>query len=116
MIKRPRVSSIWSEDLNNLLPFYRDVLGLKVEMETPGFAILGNPDEPVAALGTHSEIRGIAIDPFRHIVGFESDDVQGDCVRLKSAGVNSSKKRTSRERVDRDAQGSGGQSRPASTV
>ena len=25
--------SIWSEDLNNLLPFYRDVLGLKTAME-----------------------------------------------------------------------------------
>ena len=28
MIKGLRTSSIWSENLNNLLPFYRDTLGL----------------------------------------------------------------------------------------
>ena len=41
MIKGLRISSIWSEDLNNLLPFYRDTLGLSVGMEAPGFVILG---------------------------------------------------------------------------
>ncbi len=30
MITGLRGASIWSEDLNNLLPFYRDVLGLEV--------------------------------------------------------------------------------------
>ena len=30
MIKGLRGASIWSEDVKNLLPFYRDVLGLKV--------------------------------------------------------------------------------------
>ena len=34
-------ASIWSEDLNKLLPFYRDVLGLKVAMESPNYVILG---------------------------------------------------------------------------
>lgn len=29
MIKQFSGVSLWSEDLNNLLPFYRDVLGLK---------------------------------------------------------------------------------------
>ncbi len=87
MIKGLRVSSIWSEDLSNLLPFYRDVLGLKVGMEAPGFVILGDPNGPVAALGTHSEVHGKASDPARHIVGFDSDDIQGDCTRLKKAGV-----------------------------
>jgi len=87
MIKGLRVSTIWSEDLNNLLPFYRDTLALGVEMETPEFVILGDPDSPTVALGTHSEVRGKASDPFRHIVGFESDDIQGDFQRLKSLGV-----------------------------
>lgn len=87
MIKGLRVSSIWSEDLNNLLPFYRDTLGLKVGMEAPGFVILGDPNAPAAALGTHSEVRGKVVDPARHIVGFDTDDIKGDCARLKSAGV-----------------------------
>jgi len=87
MIKGLRLSSIWSEDLNNLLPFYRDTLGLKVGMEAPGFVILGNADEPVAALGTHSDVHGKANDPARHIVGFATDDMHADCARLKAAGV-----------------------------
>ncbi len=87
MIKSLRVSSIWSEDLNNLLPFYRDTLGLKVGLQTPGFVVLGEPNAPAVALGTHSEVHGKASDPARHIVGFDSDDIQADCARLKSAGV-----------------------------
>jgi len=87
MIKGLRVSSIWSEDLKKLLPFYRDVLGLEVGLETPGFVVLGDPNGPAVAIGTHSEVRGNAVDPCRHIVGFDTDDIQGDCARLKSAGV-----------------------------
>ena len=87
MIGRLGLTSIWSEDLNNLLPFYRDTLGLKVGMESPGFVIFGDPNEPTVALGTHSAVRGRAVDPARHIVGFETDDIQADYARLKSAGV-----------------------------
>ena len=87
MIKGLRVSSIWSEDLNNLLPFYGDTLGLTVGMETPGFVILGDPGSPATALGTHSEVHGKTTDPARHIVGFDTDDLQSDCARLKDAGV-----------------------------
>ena len=88
MIKGLRVSSIWSEDLNKqLLPFYRDVVGLKVSMETPGFVLLGDPGAPALALGTHSEVHGRTADAARHIVGFDSDDVKADSARLKAAGV-----------------------------
>jgi len=87
MIKGLRVSSIWSEDLNHLLPFYRDVLGLKVGLQAPGFVVLGDPNGAAVALGTHSEVHGKVSDPARHIVGFDTDDIKGDCARLKSAGV-----------------------------
>jgi predicted enzyme related to lactoylglutathione lyase len=87
MIKRLRVSSIWSEDLTKLLPFYCDVLGLPVGLEAPGFVVLGDPDTPAVALGTHSEVRGRASDPARHIVGLETDDVAKEYRRLKDAGV-----------------------------
>ena len=40
MIKGLRGATIWSEDLNNLLPFYRDVLGFKVGLQIDGFAVL----------------------------------------------------------------------------
>lgn len=89
MITQFAGASIWSEDLNNLLPFYRDVLGLKVAMESPGFVLLGedSPDVPALGLGTHSEVHGRNTDPARHMVGFNSDDLTADWERLKAAGV-----------------------------
>src|SRR5258707_14742829 len=87
MIKRLRVSSIWSEALNKLLPFYRDLLGLPVSLETPGFVVLGEPDTPAVALGTHSEVRGRGSDPARHIVGLETGDIAKECRRLREAGL-----------------------------
>ena len=87
MIKGLRGATIWSENLNNLLPFYRDVLGLKVGLEIEGFAVLGDLGTPTLALGTHSEVHGRNTDPARHMVGFATDDVDADCKRLKGAGV-----------------------------
>ncbi len=87
MIKRLLVSSIWSEDMHRLLPFYRDLLGLRVGVEAPGFVVFGDGRTPAVALGTHSEVRGRASDPARHIVGLETDDITGESQRLKAAGV-----------------------------
>jgi predicted enzyme related to lactoylglutathione lyase len=89
MIQRFDGASIWSEDLNNLLPFYRDILGLKVVVESPGFVVLGadQPEAPTLGLGTHSEVRGRNADPARHMVGLVSDDLVADWKRLKQSGV-----------------------------
>jgi predicted enzyme related to lactoylglutathione lyase len=89
MIKQFSGVTIWSEDLNNLLPFYRDVLGLNVASESPGFVLLGEDgsDAAALALGTHSEVHGRNADPARHMVGFTSDDLAADWKRLKEAGV-----------------------------
>ena len=89
MIKQFAGASIWSADLNNLLPFYRDVLGIKVTMESPGFVLLGadSPDAPALGIGTHSEVRDHNSDPARHMVGFVTDDIMADWQRLKAAGV-----------------------------
>jgi predicted enzyme related to lactoylglutathione lyase len=87
MIKGLRGATTWSEDLNNLLPFYRDLLGLPVAIQIPGFVVLGERGAPALALGTHSEVRGRNADPARHIVGLGSDDVDADCKRLEAAGV-----------------------------
>jgi len=39
MVKKFAGASLRGEDQNNLLPFYRDVLGLKVVHESPGFGM-----------------------------------------------------------------------------
>ena len=80
-------TSIWSSDLNKLLPFYRDTLGMKVTLESPEFALLGPQDEPALGIGTHSEVKGKASDAYRHMVGLNSDDLDADYARLKDAGV-----------------------------
>ncbi len=89
MIKQFAGASIWSEDLNNLLPFYRDVLGLKVVMESPDFVMLGadSLEAPSLGLGTHSEVHGHNADPSRFMIQLASDDIKVDWKRLKEAGV-----------------------------
>lgn len=89
MITQFAGASIWSEDLNNLLPFYRDVLGLKVNMESPTYVVLGmaSSDAPMLGLGTHSEVHGRNQEPARHMVGLASDDLMADWKRLREAGV-----------------------------
>src|SRR5512133_1375244 len=88
MLKRFTGATIWSQDLNNLLPFYRDTLGLKVGMQSERFVAFGEGESgPMLGLGSHSEVQGNAVDPKRHMVGFESDDIDADYQRLTSAGV-----------------------------
>ena len=88
MLKRLVSATIWSHDLNNLLPFYRDTLGLKMGMQSERFVAFGEDEnEPILGLGSHSEVSGRASDPYRHMVGIESSDLDADFRRLKSAGV-----------------------------
>jgi predicted enzyme related to lactoylglutathione lyase len=87
MIKGFAGSSVWSENLNNLLPFYRDTLGLKPTMESPEFVVFGDVNGPTLGLGTHSEVRGKNSDPARHMVGVMTDDVRAEYERLRTAGI-----------------------------
>ena len=87
MIKGLRMATIWSEDLNNLLPFYRDTLGLKVGIEGEGFVAFGDMGRPNLALGTHSDLHGVTKDPARHMVALDTDDLDAEYERLKAAGV-----------------------------
>lgn len=88
MIKGLSTAGIWSEDIQKkLLPFYRDVLGLKVAIDGPEFVVFGDPRGPAVTLGTHSEVKGSNQDSARHMVGLETDDVYADVKRLKSQGV-----------------------------
>ncbi len=80
-------STIWTSDINNLLPFYRDIVGLKPGVATPDFVLFGDQTSPALALGTHSEVHGRASDPYRHMVGLLTDDIHADAARLKAAGV-----------------------------
>ncbi len=52
MIKGFGGASIWSQDLNNLLPFYRDTLGLKPTIESERFVPLWVSSRPSSPSGS----------------------------------------------------------------
>jgi len=78
---------IWTEDVSRLLPFYRDILGLKPQMESEEFAAFEASTGAVLALGTHSEVQGPSRDPNRVMVNFAVDDCQTEYERLSEQGV-----------------------------
>jgi catechol 2,3-dioxygenase-like lactoylglutathione lyase family enzyme len=74
---------------NNAEPtvaFFHDVLGLRLELEQPGFWMLKLPDNSkVEVFGPESEInRHFTTGP---VAGFLVDDVQATTAELRSAGV-----------------------------
>lgn len=87
MITRFDGVSLWSSDLQNLLPFYRDIMGLPVALESPRFVVLGDLESPRLCIGSHSEVRGVSADPHRWLVRLQTDDIEADVARLTSAGV-----------------------------
>ncbi len=80
-------TTIWTSNINNLLPFYRDVVGLKPGIANDEFVLFGDQTSPALAVGQHSKVKGHASDPYRHMVGLLTDDIHGDTTRLKAAGV-----------------------------
>ena len=85
MLSRIHSVLIWSEDPNRLVPFYRDVLGLKVEMEGE-FAVF-SLDGAGLAIGKHSDVRGRSRDPNRVMIDFQVADCQAEYDRLRQRGV-----------------------------
>ena len=75
MLKGLGGATIWSEDLNILLPFYRDVLGLKVAFESPEFVGFGER----AALNLGFQLGGIVghkfLAPFRVTMDMERSEL-----------------------------------------
>ncbi|MCH7577535.1 MAG: VOC family protein [Chloroflexi bacterium] len=81
---------IWSEDVKRLVPFYRDVLGLKPQMESEGFTVFLLNGAGLA-IGTHSEVQGRSRDPNRMMVNLRVDDCQAEYERLSKQGVEFSR-------------------------
>lgn len=86
MITKVHSILIWSEDVKRLVPFYRDVLGLRPQAETEGFVVFILNGAGLA-IGTHSEVRGRSQEPNRVMVNLRVDDCQGEYERLSKRGV-----------------------------
>ncbi len=86
MITKLHSVLIWSEDVSRLVPFYRDVLGLKPQAETEGFVVFILNGVGLA-IGTHSDVQGKSRDPNRVMVNFRVKDCQAEYERLSKRGV-----------------------------
>jgi catechol 2,3-dioxygenase-like lactoylglutathione lyase family enzyme len=80
-------TTIFSEDHSRLVPFYRDVLGLPVQVHDEGETIFGTDDGPLLVISSHDEVRGPAKEPQRQIPVLRSTDTRADHARLSAAGV-----------------------------
>lgn len=60
---------------------------MPLSVDEPGFKILGDPAGAALALGTHSDVHGKAADPARHMVSFDTDDIDDEVRRLKEQSV-----------------------------
>jgi len=77
---------IWTEDVNRLVPFYRDVLGLKSIVETEEFAVF--PLNGIGLrIGRHSAVEGRSQEPERLMINFRVEDCQADYEGLAAQGV-----------------------------
>ncbi len=84
MIKGVHSVMIGTEEFGRLLPFYRDVLGLNVQMEGDEFAVLADGK---LAVERHSEVHGRSREPNRVMVNFQVGDCQTEYERLRGKGV-----------------------------
>ena len=91
MLKAIDCVLIFTDNVENLSKFYKDVLGLKVH------EVLNHPQDtgvlfefpsgPQLWIGKHSEVKGKNTDPARHMINFLVDSVEKSYKELKEKGV-----------------------------
>lgn len=80
-------TTLFSEDHSRLVPFYRDILGLPVQVHDQGETIFGPEGGALLVISSHDEVRGTAKEPQRQIPVLRSTDARADHARLSAAGV-----------------------------
>lgn len=77
---------IWTQNLDKLLSFYTEILGLQLNSNHGDFVSFkwGNMR---LNIGTHSEIFGVNKEPNRLMINLEVDDIQNEFSQLESKGV-----------------------------
>ena len=78
--------TVWTEDLERLVGFYRDTLGLALRGSHNGWANFAF-GEMRLNLGSHDRVHGYTKDPFRIMLSFRVDDINAEYGRLSAEGV-----------------------------
>jgi len=76
----------WTQNLETMVAFYRDTLGLPIHSVRPEFVAF-QLGEVRVSVGRHSEVCGQTREPVRVMVNFGVDDIASACERLRAAGV-----------------------------
>ena len=78
--------TIWTDDPERLVRFYRDTLGLKVHRHHGDFVNFVFGDMRLN-LGLHDRVKGQASDPYRIMVHLAISDIHSEHRRLRDQGV-----------------------------
>ena len=78
--------TVWTDDLERLVGFYRDTLGLELRGQKQGWANFAWGDMRLN-LGLHGRVKGQAQDPYRMMISFGVSDIHGEYRRLEEQGV-----------------------------
>lgn len=78
---------LWTEDVERLAAFYRDVLGLKVHSEHEGFVAFDVGPGLRLSVGRHNRVHGSSREPFRVMVNLRVADVHAAHKTLAAKGV-----------------------------
>ena len=73
--------TIWTDDLERLVRFYRDILRLKLRDYHQGWANFAW-GEMRLNLGLHDRVKGRARDPYRVMISFRVSDIDAEYDRL----------------------------------
>lgn len=81
------IVNINTNQLERMVAFYRDVVGLTPSKDFPGAFMAGSADFPALIIETHSEVTGPTKEPARAILNFFVDDLEAEQRRLKAENV-----------------------------
>ena len=77
---------IWTDDLDGMVEFYRETLGLTPHSVRPNFVAF-KWGEMRLSIGTHDEVSGKTSEPYRIMVNLGVDDIQKVHGTLLGRGV-----------------------------
>ncbi|MGH2610997.1 MAG: VOC family protein [Tepidiformaceae bacterium] len=82
------VTNLNTNQLDTMIAFYRDTLGLEVRPEFgPGAFMAGSSGFIALIIEEHSDVTGPTKEPARIILNFLVDDAHAEHQRLQAAGV-----------------------------
>ena len=77
---------LWTDNIQRLKEFYRDILGLPLHSERSNFVAFALGNERLS-IGLHDAVSGHAKDPFRIMINLGVADIADVFRQLKEQGV-----------------------------